>query len=819
MNMGKVENIQKLSSANYEIWKVQIKSVLRFNDLWNYVNGTTVKPEEDDAAWISKDEKALDLIILSLQPDQFNHIKGTNTSAAAWEALKEVYESKSPLRQSVLFKQLYRLRKTSNQSMTQFINEFIRIAEQLNECDMKLPENLLAIWLLNSLPSEYENFCVALESRERMPTLEELKTRLLEEEVRRTENEKDRDYNPGEALYANKKVAYKKEQPKSVNAHTHQGKRRDYKCYTCGKVGHVSKYCKSRPKKENDEQNRGAAMHATALKANVQRSDVWCLDSGATAHMCKDENRFATLNRMETTKIYTAAEDNVESVGIGEVCIKIQNSPNDTNNIRLQNTMLIPQFRNNLLSVSNITDNGYKIVFHKDYANVVKEDGKDDGPVAMKAKRQDKLYLVQETSSREFAQLSKVHDSDLMKWHCRLGHLNFNDVKKMTNMVTGMTGNFNGPNVTCEICCKGKIHRLPHKPTTTREKDTLGLIHSDICGPMQVPSLGGARYFVTFIDDKTRHIEVAMLKERCEVLKAFKEYKAKAEKSTGYSIKKIRSDNAKEYLSKEFTNFLKEEGISRQLSVEYTPQQNGVAERANRTLVEMARCMLLHAQLPYSLWAEAVNAAAYVRNRCPTKALNKVTPHEKWTGNKPHVSHMRTFGSRVIALKKTHRHNKFAPKAKEYLLVGYSAEAKAYRLWERGTCTVIKHRDIRFLENDTIPSQGTEEILCELPLEVERLEKQQEITEEEDDTATQPEENAQSGADTENVGESLLENEIDDTPTTSAQGRPRPGRPRLLKTGKPGRPRKLFNYANTASSQYTAPKNVKEAMNSPEKDF
>lgn len=121
----------------------------------------------------------------------------------------------------------------------------------------------------------------------------------------------------------------------------------------------------------------------------------------------------------------------------------------------------------------------------------------------------------------------------------------------------------------------------------------MGLVHSDICGPINTESLGGARYFVTYTHDCTCYTETTMLRNRSDVLEAFKNYKLKAEKQAGRQIKKLRTDNGREYLSNAFKDVLKSEGISHQLSVEYTPQQNGVAERKNCTLVEMARCIML----------------------------------------------------------------------------------------------------------------------------------------------------------------------------------------------------------------------------------
>lgn len=140
---------------------------------------------------------------------------------------------------------------------------------------------------------------------------------------------------------------------------------------------------------------------------------------------------------------------------------------------------------------------------------------------------------------------------------------------------------------TCEICDKGKIHQLPYKDSVNHSTNKLELVHTDICGSFNVESIGGAKYFATFIV-YNRYTQVVMLK-KSDIFNAFKNYKKRVGKETGCFVKKIRTDNAKEYVSKEFTNYLETEGLKRKLNVEYTPQQNGVAERANRTLVEMAR--------------------------------------------------------------------------------------------------------------------------------------------------------------------------------------------------------------------------------------
>jgi hypothetical protein len=133
-------------------------------------------------------------------------------------------------------------------------------------------------------------------------------------------------------------------------------------------------------------------------------------------------------------------------------------------------------------------------------------------------------------------------------------------------------------------------------------------------------------------------------------------------------------------VSKKFDDFLHECGIERQTSAPYTPQQNGVAERANRTIMECARSMIRAQGLDLEFWAEAVNTAVYIKNRCPTKALDSKTPQEAWTGVKPDVSHLRVFGCKAFAHIPDEKRSKLEPKSIPCVFLGYCEGTKAYRL-------------------------------------------------------------------------------------------------------------------------------------------
>ena len=783
-----LSNIEKLTEENYELWKVHMKSVLIFNDLWSYVDGTEVKTDANVADWTKKDSKALALINLSITHGQLNHVKRATTSKQAWDGVKAVFESRGPVRKAALYKRLLRMEKRTDITITQYVTDFTHTAEQLSEAGIVIPDELLSIMLLSSLPSEFENFCVAIESRDTIPSLNDLKIKLIEEEAR--QNDRDAKVNDevrkGEALFTKGRFDRSRQ---SIASSSDSMKTSDYKfsgkCYNCGKIGHVSRVCKSKSK--NDVSNIVCdAMTAIACNTEIsEKAKSWYLDSGATRHMSNNRENFVNLDKTEKLKVYTAADNFINSEGSGIVHLQMKSTKNAANSVKLKNALYVPGLRNNLISVSKVTNNDYTVTFAKTHATVNRE----DGSVALTATKHDDLYVVNEGPNYAMFSYDKV-DENLIKWHQRYGHLNINDLQKMKNteMVSGITFASKTNEIGCEICAKCKIHALPFKRSETRETQVLGLIHSDICGPMNTESLGGAKYFVTFIDDYSRYTETTMLRNRSDALQAFKNFKKKVENETGQRIKKLRTDNGKEYLSNNFNKLLEEDGVSRQFTVEYTPQQNGVAERANRTLVEMARCIMLEADLPESLWAEAVNTATFLRNRSATACLDGITPYEAWTGRKPYVGFLRTIGSKTIALNKGQRRGKFKPKGDSYVLVGYSHEAKAYRLWEQGTKTVIKSRDVKFFENiRTQPIPAKETITMPHPLMNTTYDEQQGPNEE-DDGASQPSSTNKSSEE-DPQAEEQAEN----------QSRRGPGRPKLAKTGKPGRPAKIYSLKKQLS--------------------
>uniref|UniRef100_A0ABD2WA73 Integrase catalytic domain-containing protein n=1 Tax=Trichogramma kaykai TaxID=54128 RepID=A0ABD2WA73_9HYME len=275
--------------------------------------------------------------------------------------------------------------------------------------------------------------------------------------------------------------------------------------------------------------------------------------------------------------------------------------------------------------------------------------------------------------------------------------MNSNDLKTMIQKqyAEGM-GNVKVEDIgCCSTCAIAKMTREPFESRVRYAAKPLEVIHTNVCGPLRTTSKGGARWFVTFIDEHTRFCHVYLMKEKSQVTERFVEFKNMVEKQTGHSIKELQSDGGGEYDNRKLDNLCKDAGIKRRFTVPHTPQQNGLAERKNRTLVETASCLLTQSGLPKSFWAEAIMTANYIRNRCYTNTIG-CTPYEKWTGRKPDVSHMRPFGEKVYALDKTPTKGKFDCRGLEGYFLGYADNSKAYRVWLVNARKIICSRDVKF---------------------------------------------------------------------------------------------------------------------------
>lgn len=468
------------------------------------------------------------------------------------------------------------------------------------------------------------------------------------------------------------------------------------RCFKCKRLGHKSNKCHLFSKNEKPETSKSGTtlLIASCNDQTSSNNTAWYFDSGATSHITNNVHCLHDVVTLDEEKVFGVANGDQLRCGTkGNVNLVCP----DKSPVTLIDVSYVPGVQMNLLSVSQITQKGKTVVFDKTGCKVVNSKVRVSKKYVIgSGVIENGLYRFDIFNSN-LNVLSEVPDSSEL-WHRRLGHLNSQDLKALEKAGTGVKLTTK-PVENCDACAKGKMFRKPFNHSNpTRAESPLGLIHSDVCGPMQVSSTSGMRYFITFTDDYTRMSHVYFMKNKHEVFEKFREYKALVENQSGKKIKVFRSDNGTEYVNTQFKEYFRESGIQFETSAPYTPEQNGVAERLNRTIVEKARCMLSQSGLPASFWAEATNTAIYLKNRSPTKALIGKTPEEMWSGKIRSLKHLRVFGCKVMVHIPKQKRSKWQSKAREQVFLGYCENTKTYRVCDMKTMNVDKSRDVVFYE-------------------------------------------------------------------------------------------------------------------------
>lgn len=696
-----------LDGSNYVTWKVQCRMALIKENLWGIVSGTEVSPPETEAdkfaKFVVRRNRALATIVLSVNTSLLYLLGDPEDPVVVWNKLSEQFQKKTWANKLSLRRKLNNLRLKEEDSVKSHVKAITEIFNELAVIGAPMEDEDKVVTLLASLPDKFDMLVTALEANTEVPSMEIVTERLLHEENKLKER--------GTVETSTEKVMLGK-------------KTKDRpKCHHCGKPGHLKRNCWSLKKENEKEQQSKQESKSVKHKANVVAADseseslglvtqalaasacsnnVWIIDSGATCHMTHDRTLMRNIVELSKPVEVQLGDGKVlNATARGTVILYTVLSDEKEKRCYLQDVLFVPKLSYSLLSVPKATGAGLKVSFDDSECMIVRPDGET---IAVGKKIGDLFHLkYRREVELSNAMTTKSDTSKEMLWHKRYGHLGVQNLKKLANesLVTGFDFDPKKNIDFCEACVQGKLHRCAF-PTSGAKRATepLGLVHSDLCGKITPKSAGSAKYFMTLTDDKTRYVWVYTLKKKDEAFQKFKEWKALVEKSSDYTLKVLRSDNGGEYVSTDFDNFLKSEGVVHQTTVPYTPQQNGVAERLNRTLVESVRSMLVHAKLPRKFWVEALNTSVYLHNRSPTRALDGQTPYEAWTGLKPDVSNLKCFGCTAYAHIPKDERKKLDPKARKCVFLGYGTEIKGYRLFDVERQRVIYSRDVTFNENE-----------------------------------------------------------------------------------------------------------------------
>ncbi|KAJ0726248.1 putative RNA-directed DNA polymerase [Helianthus annuus] len=693
---GKVR-IEKFDGKNFGWWKMQIKDLLIQKDL-----DAALEPPPTPVTdkWTAIDKKAMSTIRLTLSMNVGYNISEQTSARGIIEALSNMYEKPSPANKVFLIRELVNTRMKEGSSVIEHINLFNSHLSRLNSVKFKIDNELQACLLLSSLPDSWSGTITAVTGAVETLTFAKVRDLILNEDSRRrnsgetssllsTEG-RGRSNNRG----GNRGRSKSKRRSKSRPAKP----RKDIQCWNCDEHGHFRSQC-TKPHRDKKEVNATTASDSEdALICCVENTvEDWIMDSGASFHATSSTKKMKNLRTGNFGKVRLANNHSLDITGIGDIDLKTPLGTVWT----LKNVRVIPGLKRMLISIGQLDDQGYDVHFGRGQWKVVK-----GSMVIARGKKRGTLYMVEVPTDG----VNAVSDGPSLSklWHQRLGHMSEKGMKMLVTKgklpeLKQVESEF------CEPCILGKKKKVTFVKTGRAPKaQKLELIHSDVYGPTSVASPAGSRYYVTFIDDSTRKVWVYFLKHKSEVFDKFKKWKAAVELETDLKVKCLKSDNGGEYVSKEFIDYCAERGIRMINTVPGTPQQNGVAERMNRTLCERARSMRLNAGLPKMFWADAVNTAAYLINRGPSVPLGFKIPQEEWKGKAVEYDHLRIFGCSAYDIDL--EGDKLDAKAKKYTLVGYGSDKMGYRLWDHESRKLVRSKHAEFNEAELYKDRNSEKL-------------------------------------------------------------------------------------------------------------
>ena len=707
--------MEMLKAHNWMPWKRRMLAVLQDLGLDKFIAIDAKLPESADPTkptdeeleqqrkWREGDTKACTRIELAIGDAEMIHISGAMTVREMWSQLTLVKESKGRLGVLATRRALYRATAEEGFDMVEHISNLRKLQEELHLMDNKVTDEDFVMILITSLPESWDNYTSSyLGSSGNKPTLSshELVAILMEEDRRR----KGRNNDSATSLQAKGQNKGKGTDPK-------------VECYNCHKKGHMSKDCwakgggrEGQGPKGRRGPNRGNRSNQ-AEETNSSLNDVsymafsgdkpskgeWYLDSGSTSHICTQRDLFTDYTPLQNSSVAGIGPTPANAVGRGTVIIDFSENGRTIPH-RLKEVLHVPDAPNCLISGARIDEAGGS--FSGGNGKCVIKD--KSGSIIGRGTKMGRLYLL-DTKIQEKANIATTSKLTWDQWHKCYGHVAISALQRLNreNMVDGMSIDHSStPSQSCESCIEAKqAHRSFPQEAENRSQEPGERIMSDVWGPAAKESIGRWKYYISFTNDCTRYVHVLFLCDKSQAFDWIKEHVAQIKRQFGKVPKWIRFDNGKELINDKLKKLAADEGIIIEASAPYSPSQNGVAERFNRTLLEIARAMLIAGNLPTFLWDEAVAHAAYLRNRAPTRALNGKTPYEAWHDKRPNVSHLREFGCDVWVLDESKNRTKLDPKSKKMTFVGFMDGSKSIRYYDQKTRSIKVSRNVAFNEN------------------------------------------------------------------------------------------------------------------------
>ncbi|KAK1384246.1 hypothetical protein POM88_021981 [Heracleum sosnowskyi] len=432
------------------------------------------------------------------------------------------------------------------------------------------------------------------------------------------------------------------------------------------------------------------ANSASVKSDNGIKESTLILDSGCSGHMTGNKALLSDFEEKAGPKVSYGDGNIGRTMGYGNI---------NLGSVIITNVALVSGLKHNLLSVSQICDRGNHVDFHTEHCEVI---SKSTGKVVLVGHRRNNIYeasLVTNSDGKTVCLSARMSNEESWKWHKKLSHLNLNNINELIrkDLVRGLPKSILSLDGLCDSCQKAKQMKSSFKSKSESSVvEPYHLLHVDLFGPVNVMSMGRKKYALVIVDEYTRYTWVYFLSKKDETAQTLMDHVNLLDKGSQHKVKIIRSDNGTEFRNSIMEAFCKERGVKQEFSAPGTPQQNGVVERKNRTLIEAAITMLDEAKLPTYFWAEAVQTACFTQNATLINKHGK-TPYEMVKNKKPNLKYFHIFGCKCFVLK-THPEQltKFELKADEGIFVGYPLSTKAFRVYNLRTKVIMESIHVSF---------------------------------------------------------------------------------------------------------------------------
>jgi hypothetical protein len=743
-------------AVKFPVWKDRIITMATYYKalfmLFNDKTHDEFKSMVDNDANLSTLNNQLYLLLSIYTHQDIQSKVNVNRSGYAflfWSALEKYYGSCTIAKQMRLDYQFQNLVMKEKESVSCYFDRLMALQSDMFAHGMEASDQKLAIKMVNGLSNHYQNVKLLIRSQIGTKTLQELRELVLEQELD-IDNQKSGKVPDPIAFQGFKRRFKSKPQFKKP--------RQLRTCWSCGEKGHEQKDCQKWTKTPEEKVvkfkpptgyvglfngtnprdirfvsdrskirfvSEGVGMPTS--KVNVEGSEEtsycyfvntsgmlysdWYLDSGCTNHVAQNEMYLVNYKRIEPTSI-KGLGGMVRAVGMGELPMKFRTS-NGYHEIVLREVLHVPDSPVNLVSSIQLKMDSQiplSIIEHDENTVWLVKRGTTN-IIGCGSRADLGLYRLDvETCVHQNPTILTAVPMNV--WHLRTGHTPVAKIEKMvhdhscTGLVVAKTET-KGTDL-CKACLEGRMIRSSHPVRESpRKVEPFEVIHSDICGPFEVLSAGHAKYFVSFIDEYSRYVWIYTLKKKSEFIQCFKDFNEFVKVQYRTKIMKIHSDYGGEYRSNEFQTMIRSLGIVPEYSVPATPQQNGIAERMNRTLVEKVRCMLFSSGVPVSFWGEALVYSVHIVNRIPCKANMDVSPYNKLYDEVPDLSRLRVFGSHCLVYRTGKKKlSKLEPRVESGWFLGLDPWSRGFRILLESTGMVVIREDVRFEEHVLYESKG-----------------------------------------------------------------------------------------------------------------